>query len=134
MTRPVRWADPVDQIERRQHEHRPGRAAMGRSTVIITCPFCHADIEAYAWSLAGGGKRCTCGVLHGGQGMSLGWKTDPDAPPRYWTRDSVVRADDTTVRGRVLDVLFGGDMLTVKWYGGDVETIPSDQVRPDPNA
>lgn len=133
MTRPVRWADPVDQVERRRHEQRPGRAAMGRSTVIITCPFCNADIEAYAWSLAGGGKRCTCGVLHGWGGMSLGWKTD-DSPPRYWPRDSVVRADDATVRGRVLDALFDGDMLTVKWYGGDVETIPTDQVRPDPNA
>jgi hypothetical protein len=133
MTRPVRWLDPADQVERRRHEQRPGRSAMGKSTVIVTCPFCHADIEAYAWSMAGRGKRCTCGVLHGWGGMSLGWKTD-DAPHRYWERDSVVRADDTTVRGRVLDVLFGGDMLTIKWYGGDVETIASDQVRPDPNA
>jgi hypothetical protein len=133
VTRPVRWADPADQVERRRHEQRPGRSAMGKSTVIVTCPFCHADIEAYAWSMAGRGKRCTCGVLHGWGGLSLGWKTD-DSPHTYLPKDLVLRADDDTVRGRVLDVLFDGDMLTIKWYGGDVETIASDQVRPDPNA
>lgn len=42
----------------------------------------------------------------------------------------VMRADDNTVHGRVLDVLFDGAMLTVKWFGGDVETVSADQVRP----
>lgn len=128
----VRWLDDAEKTERRQHELRHGRSAMGRSTVIITCPFCHADIEAYAWSLAGSGKRCTCGALHGPHGTSMGWKTH-DGPHVYHVKDPVTRADDATTRGRVLDVLFDGDMLTVKWYGGDVETISTDQVRPAPS-
>lgn len=48
----------------------------------------------------------------------------------YQVKDTVVQADDPTVRGRVLDVLFDGDTLTVKWFGGDVVTLPADQVRP----
>lgn len=47
---------------------------------------------------------------------------------------AVMRADDNTVHGRVLDVLFDGDMLTVKWFGGDVETVRAEQVRPAPHA
>lgn len=76
---PVRWADGADQVETLDHYARPGRAAMGRSTVIITCPFCRADIEAYVWSLAGGGKRCTCGALHGPRGDSRAWKAADEA-------------------------------------------------------
>lgn len=50
---------------------RDGRSAMGRSTVIITCPWCQADTEAYVWSLAGSGKRCVkCGALHTYRGIS----------------------------------------------------------------
>jgi hypothetical protein len=48
----------------------------------------------------------------------------------YRRGDAVVQAADPSVRGRVLDVLFDGGMLTVKWYGGDVVTIQADQVRP----
>lgn len=56
--------------------------------------------------------------------------TDEDTTiPTYRKKDTVVRTDDATVQGRVLDVLFDGAMLTVKWYGGDVVTIPADQVR-----
>lgn len=44
--------------------------------------------------------------------------------------DAVVQAADPSVRGRVLDVLFDGVMLTVKWFGGDVVTINADQVSP----
>lgn len=46
---------------------------------------------------------------------------------------AVMRADDNTVHGRVLDVLFDGAMLTVKWFGGDVETVTADKVRPAPS-
>lgn len=128
----VRWLDDAEKIERRQHQVRDGRSGIGRTTVIITCPFCNADIEAYAWSLAGSGKRCTCGALHGSRGTSIGWKTD-DAPHVYHVKDTVVQADDPTVRGRVLDVLFDGGSLTVKWFGGDVETVTADKVRPAPS-
>lgn len=46
----------------------------------------------------------------------------------------VMRADDNTVHGLVLDVLFDGSMLTVKWLGGDVETVRAEQVRSAPHA
>lgn len=29
----------------------------------LICPFCAATVIAYRWSLAGSGKRCSCGVL-----------------------------------------------------------------------
>lgn len=45
--------------------------------------------------------------------------------------DAVMPVDGIT-RGRVLDVLFGGSMLTVKWLGGDVVTVQADTVRAAP--
>lgn len=50
--------------EKREYTYRPGRSEMGRSSVIITCPFCHGEIEAFVWSMAGIGKRCNCGAIH----------------------------------------------------------------------
>lgn len=35
----------------------------GRTQVRADCPFCHQTVDAYLWSLAGGGKRCECGAL-----------------------------------------------------------------------
>ena len=33
----------------------------GRSTVIVTCPYCDTGVLCYTWSLSGGGKICpTC--------------------------------------------------------------------------
>lgn len=37
----------------------------GRAAIRITCPFCGARIDGYIWSVAGGGKRCYCDVIHG---------------------------------------------------------------------
>lgn len=34
----------------------------GRSSVTIICPFCGTYVTAFLWSLAGSGKRCTCGA------------------------------------------------------------------------
>lgn len=34
----------------------------GKSSFLLECPFCHAVVEAFCWSLAGGGKRCECGA------------------------------------------------------------------------
>jgi hypothetical protein len=129
----VRWLDDADKVERRQHQVGARKSAIGRSSVLITCPFCGAVVEAFTWSLAGSGKRCTCGALHGPRGTSMGWKTD-DSPHVYHVKDAVISADDSTVRGRVLDVLFDGTMLTVKWFGGDVVTIPADKARPAPSS
>jgi len=49
----------IDGYKRKWHE-------MGRTRILVTCPFCGADIIAYLWSLAGLGKKCSCGAkLHG---------------------------------------------------------------------
>ena len=37
---------------------RPYASRIGRSSIIIDCPFCRTDVETFVWSLAGGGKRC----------------------------------------------------------------------------
>ena len=50
-------------VETRPYEASGRRERMGRTSVTIWCPFCNAGIEAFVWSLAGGGKRCTCGAL-----------------------------------------------------------------------
>ncbi len=51
--------------EKREHIKYQGISrANGRSTCDIECPFCGITIKAYIWSLAGGGKRCDCGVMH----------------------------------------------------------------------
>lgn len=47
------------------------RSAFGRSTIDIQCPFCGQVVEAFVWSLAGSGKRCTnraCRALFDGRG------------------------------------------------------------------
>lgn len=32
---------------------------------ICECPFCKAQTQAFWWSLAGGGKKCSCGAKYG---------------------------------------------------------------------
>lgn len=49
------------------YKHKERR--MGKTRMLLTCPFCHTDLWAYSWSLAGGGKRCQCGALAGGDGL-----------------------------------------------------------------
>lgn len=40
-------------------------AANGRTQIVIQCPFCPEKFNAYIWSLAGNGKKCSsCGALH----------------------------------------------------------------------
>lgn len=36
----------------------------------IRCPFCLTLVKAYHWSLAGGGKKCTCGAKHDSWGFT----------------------------------------------------------------
>lgn len=39
---------------------------MGRTRVLIECPFCIGRFWAYVWSLSGSGKRCPhCRAWHG---------------------------------------------------------------------
>ena len=44
--------------------------ANGRTVVYIKCPYCGAEVRAYVWSLAGCGKRCSCGVKFNGFGTA----------------------------------------------------------------
>lgn len=41
---------------------------MGRTRVVLACPFCSAHVTCFVWSLAGGGKRCDCGAMCGSSG------------------------------------------------------------------
>lgn len=50
--------------ESRIHDRTQISSSVGRTVLAITCPFCHTITEAYAWSLAGSGKRCECGAIH----------------------------------------------------------------------
>ena len=50
--------------EARAYRASAGSHANGRSTIWITCPFCGTETECFLWSLAGSGKRCTCGAKH----------------------------------------------------------------------
>lgn len=38
-------------------------SGVGRTKVVLECPFCAATVEAFLWSLAGSGKRCACGAV-----------------------------------------------------------------------
>ena len=50
---------PRYEAEQRPVTKRAGRSEFGRSTVFVECPFCERQTEAYVWSLAGHGKRCS---------------------------------------------------------------------------
>lgn len=44
---------------------------MGKSRVLIECPFCFATFWAFIWSISGGGKKChNCGAMHGSFGRA----------------------------------------------------------------
>lgn len=57
--------------ERRAYRSYDEIREMGRSRVTVVCPWCDAHVVAYLWSLAGGGKRCTCGVMFTGKGEAV---------------------------------------------------------------
>jgi ribosomal protein S27E len=60
------WAEMIEtpMSETRDHEVVRERAAFGRSTMDIKCPFCGEVTTCYKWSLAGSGKKCACGAKH----------------------------------------------------------------------
>ena len=46
-------------------------AANGLSTCTIVCGWCGGETEAYKWTLAGGGKKCShCPAVHASFNMS----------------------------------------------------------------
>jgi hypothetical protein len=42
----------------------------GKTWVIVKCPYCEATTKCFVWSLAGSGKRCSCGALHSSYGTA----------------------------------------------------------------
>lgn len=46
-------------------------SGVGKTRILIRCPFCRSESWAYVWSLCGGGKRCEykpCGAMFGSTG------------------------------------------------------------------
>lgn len=41
-----------------------------QKTITAACPFCGAHVKIFVWSLAGGGKLCTCGAKFGSGGQA----------------------------------------------------------------
>jgi hypothetical protein len=68
------WADCTpgsNSVEQREYvasSYHPRPS--GKSYYIIRCPFCKADMKAFAWSIRGGGKRCDCGAMLGSGGTA----------------------------------------------------------------
>lgn len=57
----------------REFTVRQRRSEMGKSRVLIECPFCSTQFWAYIWSISGGGKKCenkSCGAMHASFGMA----------------------------------------------------------------
>lgn len=67
---------------KREYEVIRRHSAMGRTRILIECPFCGAEVWAFVWSLAGSGKRCPCGALHGSLGTTKELKAEETATPK----------------------------------------------------
>jgi len=63
-TRIVKGKKYKQQVEVKDNKMYNYIKRFGRSSCLILCPFCNQEIIAFIWSLAGSGKKCTCGVLH----------------------------------------------------------------------
>ena len=56
---------------RREFKTLRRRSEMGKSRVLIECPFCLTQFWAYVWSISGGGKKCpNCGSIHTSFGVA----------------------------------------------------------------
>lgn len=71
----VTWKDIGEHERGKSHlvekELKPGcyqPRANGRSSYLLICPFCKADVECFIWSYQSCGKRCDCGAM-------LGWRS-----------------------------------------------------------
>ena len=64
-----------------EHPYRTsGRvSAMGKSSVVATCPFCAGSVTIFLWSIAGNGKkRCSCGAALHSDGIARKLIGDPN--------------------------------------------------------
>lgn len=50
--------------EKRAFRVKRSISEMGRSAICFDCPFCAVEVKGFLWSLAGSGKRCSCGAMH----------------------------------------------------------------------
>jgi hypothetical protein len=55
----------LEDCECREYEKYSYLSEMGRSSVLVDCPFCDVrGLRVYVWSLAGSGKKCPrCGAM-----------------------------------------------------------------------
>lgn len=68
----VTWKDIGDHLKGKDHPvqkeigscYHQSRSN-GRSSILLVCPFCKADVECFYWSYAAHGKRCDCGAMLG---------------------------------------------------------------------
>jgi hypothetical protein len=63
---------------RRKYTHSQVNSEIGKSYIMIECPFCSKVVKAYVWSLAGGGKKCECGAIHVRWGVTFPTKNIVD--------------------------------------------------------
>lgn len=64
-----------DKVEDRRFTVKSERVEPPSNVVWhFDCPFCKADVKAYLWSLAGGGKRCDCGAMFTHRGLARHWR------------------------------------------------------------
>ena len=64
MTKRTTGSDRRDgKCEQRAYIARTGTSEHGRSTLLITCPFCDQEVTVFIWSFRSVGKSCGCGAL-----------------------------------------------------------------------
>lgn len=71
MIKSKRLMHSMNDTEIKQHTRTGAVSSFGKSYTFITCPFCGEETKAFLWSLAGSGKKCTCGVIHTGYGTTI---------------------------------------------------------------
>ena len=71
--------------ERREIRVLSETREMGRSSLLLECPFCLAHVTAYKWSLTAQGKRCGCGA-------KLNWIGGATPPPTTRGPEARIRA------------------------------------------
>lgn len=59
------YKDLYDKSQARNYSVVDEEKEMGRSRILILCPFCKTNVWAFVWSLAGKGKICPgCKAKH----------------------------------------------------------------------
>ena len=56
--------------EKKKYEVSNDISEHGNSRFDITCPFCNRTVTAHKLSIAGCGKKCSCGAIHSWKGYT----------------------------------------------------------------